>query len=40
VKSINGNLSKAYPNSILTLCSKRFSDHLAQKGVVPQRRSG
>jgi excisionase family DNA binding protein len=37
VKSINGKPPKAYPNSILTLCSKRFSDHLSQKGVVPQK---
>ena len=37
VKSINGNPPKPYPNSVLTLCSKKFLGHLAQKGVVPRK---
>jgi excisionase family DNA binding protein len=37
VKSINGHPRKAYPNSILALCSKRFLNHLAQKGVTPRK---
>lgn len=37
VKSISARPPKAYPNSVLTLCSKRFSGHLAHKGVVPQK---